>query len=75
MVHLGAEQAAGGRVVRVAGNSDGAIILNLNQQAAGVGAIVGADRAEDMCFHDVVLSGQAWGNYTLIQKTFADENE
>jgi hypothetical protein len=41
--HLGAEQAAGDGMIRVAGYPDGEVALNLNQQAAGIGAVIGAD--------------------------------
>ena len=43
MQHLGAEQAACDRVVRVAGHTHRVAIIDLDQQAAGVGTVIGAD--------------------------------
>jgi predicted RNA binding protein with dsRBD fold (UPF0201 family) len=47
MEHLGAEQAAGDRMVRISGYPDGAVVLHLHQQAAGVGTVIGADGTMD----------------------------
>src|SRR5262249_15520707 len=44
--HLGAQPAAGDGVVGVAGEADGAAVLHLGDDAAGVGAVVWAGAAE-----------------------------
>ena len=53
--HLGAEEAAGVGVLAVAGHPDGLPVLDLHQQAAGVGAVVGADGALDFGGHGNLL--------------------
>ena len=53
--HLGAEKAAGVRVLRVAGHPDRPAVLHLDHQAAGVGAVVGADGALDFGGHGDLL--------------------
>ena len=54
VAHLGAEQAARDRMIRVARDLDGPAPLNSYQQAAGVGAVVGADGTEGGGRHDRV---------------------
>ena len=46
-VHLGAERAAAVRVLGVAAHADRAAVLDLDEEPAGVGAVVGADGAGD----------------------------
>src|SRR6266568_1547122 len=59
MEHLGTEKAAGVRVLRVAGHPDRPAVLHLDHEAAGVGAVVGADGTLDFGGHgDYLVLGE-----------------
>jgi hypothetical protein len=57
VVHLRAEQATGQGVGGIAGNAHGAAVFHLNQQAAGIGTVIGADGANDSGAHGNLPSG------------------
>jgi hypothetical protein len=46
MIHLGTEQAAGDRVIRITADMNGTAVLDGNQQTAGIGTVIRADRTD-----------------------------
>jgi hypothetical protein len=68
--HFGAEKAAGVRVVRIAGHPGRFPVRHFHQQAAGVGAVVGADGALYFGGHGYLLAQQK-GFEVMIQRSTA----
>jgi hypothetical protein len=46
MAHLGTEQSAGNRVIRITDDAGGATVFDSYQKAAGVGTVIGAYRSD-----------------------------
>jgi hypothetical protein len=57
MIHLGTEQAARNRMIRVTADMDGIAVFNSNQQTAGIGAVVGTDGTDG--------DGHRWNPFLL----------